>query len=80
MKATLKFDLTDADDRMEHLRCVKSTDMALVLWEFLYNTVKTTENEIQEKKLDGYETLDYVMQKFRERLEEHNIIIDELVN
>jgi len=80
MKATLNFDLTDADDSMAHLRCVKSLDMALVLSGFLYNTVKSAEIEIEEKKLDSYDTLDYLMQRFKDLLDEHNIIIDELVN
>ena len=31
MKAILEFDLTDKDDREEHLRCVKSLDMALAI-------------------------------------------------
>jgi hypothetical protein len=31
MKATLEFDLDDFDDRTEHLRCVKATNMALML-------------------------------------------------
>jgi hypothetical protein len=35
--ATLTFDLSDSDERMEHLRCVKSTDMALVLWQLSSN-------------------------------------------
>ena len=79
MKAVLKFDLEDPDDRMAHLRCVESTNMALVLWNFNYNTVKTAENEIAEKKLDAYQTLDYLMQRFRDLLEEEGILIDELV-
>ena len=33
MKAKLKFDLDNADDKMEHMRCVKATDMALMLWD-----------------------------------------------
>jgi hypothetical protein len=36
-KATLTFDLDDFDDRLEHLRCVKSLDMALVIWELATN-------------------------------------------
>jgi hypothetical protein len=31
MKATLQFDLDNFDDKMEHMRCVKATDMALML-------------------------------------------------
>jgi len=80
MKAQLNFDFDDPDDRMAHLRCFKSTEMALVLWQFLYNTVKAAEIEIEDKKLDSYDTLDYLMQRFKDLLDEHNIIIDELVN
>jgi len=40
MKATLEFDLNDADDKMAHIRCVKATDMALVLWEIQMNLNK----------------------------------------
>ena len=32
MEANLKFDLDNPDDRMEHMRCVKATDMVLMLW------------------------------------------------
>jgi len=35
MKAKLEFDLDDFDDKMAHNRCVKATDMALVLWEIM---------------------------------------------
>lgn len=37
MKAILKFDLTDSDDRMAHQRCIKSLDLALALWDINYN-------------------------------------------
>jgi len=33
MKAKLEFDLDNPDDRMGHMRCVKATDMALMLWD-----------------------------------------------
>ncbi len=45
MKATLEFDLTDPDDRMEHFRCVKSLDMAIVLFEILHNTKKVWQTQ-----------------------------------
>lgn len=78
-KATLEFDLNDPDDTMAHLRAVKSTDMALALWEILYNTKKGIEWEIEENKLDGYEVLDKVYQKIWDSLDEHGIKIDELI-
>ena len=33
MKANLKFDLDNPEDRVDHMRCVKATDMALMLWD-----------------------------------------------
>lgn len=78
-KATLEFDLNDSDDQMAHLRAVKSLDMALALWEIVYNTKKKIESEIEENKLDGYDTLDKVYEKIWESLDDHGIKIDELV-
>lgn len=40
MKAILEFDLDDYDDKMNHLRCIKSLNMAIVLFELMYNTDK----------------------------------------
>jgi hypothetical protein len=34
MKAVLHFNLHDWDEQIMHLRCVKSTDMALAMWHF----------------------------------------------
>jgi len=78
-KATLEFDLNDSDDQMAHLRAVKSLDMALALWEIIYNTKKKIESEIEENKLDGYDTLDKVYEKIWESLDDHGIKINELV-
>lgn len=33
MKAKLIFDLSDPDQRKDHLRCVKSLDLACALWD-----------------------------------------------
>jgi len=53
MKAILEFDLDDADDRMAHLRCVKSTDMALVLWEILTNMEKSVMHQVENFEADS---------------------------
>ena len=47
MKAQLNFDLTDPDDRDEHLRCILSLNLCSVLWEidqWLRGEVKYGEN------------------------------------
>jgi hypothetical protein len=46
-KAILEYDLNDFDDQMAHKRAIKSTSMALALWEIIYNTKKRVENEIE---------------------------------
>ena len=38
MTATLTFNLDDPDDRMAHLRCVKSLEMAVALFEIANNS------------------------------------------
>lgn len=72
MKATLTFDLDDADDRMAHLRAVQSLEIAIVLWHILYNSKKTMENKTG---LD----LNEVWEHFHQLCEENNINIDKLI-
>jgi len=82
MKAILKFDLDEPDDSMDHLRCIKSIDMALVIWEFIYNGKKKIELQLQEEehKYSGYEVLDMIFDHFTELLNDRNVIIDELIS
>jgi hypothetical protein len=78
MKAKLEFDLDDFDDRMAHERCVKATDMALVLWELNNNSYRTITNGYDED--DGYHKgVDAVYEKLRELLDEHGINPDKLI-
>ena len=78
-KAVLKYDLSDPDDRIEHLRAIKATDMALVLWELVYNTRKRIEYDIDANNLGGNAVLDRIMIEIGDRLDEHGIVIDDLV-
>ena len=80
-KAKLIYDLNDPDDTKAFLRATKSMDMALVIWEFVYNTRKRVEYEISEvrENMNAYETLDFIMDEFSNELEEHGINIDDLI-
>lgn len=72
MRAKLTFDLNDLDDKMAHERCVKATDMALVLWEIMTNSYRGLTNGYDEE--DGYHKgVDAVYEKLRELMEEHDI-------
>jgi hypothetical protein len=79
-KANIKFDLNDPDDVMAHMRAVKSTDMALALWDITHNTKKGLEWSMEGKEMDKYEALEMVFDKIYEILEEHNIKMDDLIN
>ncbi len=82
MKATLEFDLTDNDDRMEHLRVIKSLDMALALWDIQFNLKRRCENIIDssEKKMNSNDVLELVFDEIYKSFEEHDINTDKLVN
>ena len=78
-KAKIEFDLNDPDDRMAHLRAVKSLDMAMALWDITHNTKKSLEWSLENKDIDKYEVLEMVFDKIYEILDEHNVRTDELI-
>ena len=81
MKATLEFDLNDPDDRMAHLRCVKSLDMAIALFEILHNTKKGICYTLEGKNItDPYEAVQMVMDKIWDDAKAQGLNIDELIN
>jgi hypothetical protein len=78
MQAKLIFDLDNPDDRMAHLRCVKSLDMALVIWEFIRNSRKKLEDREYSKDSDVFDGIEATYEEFYNLLEEHGINIDKL--
>lgn len=50
MTATLTFNLDDPDDRMAHLRCVKSLEMAVALFEIANNSGRFVQDIEQYKQ------------------------------
>ena len=80
MKATLSYNLNDPDDRMAHMRAVKSLDMAMALWDIARNSKKSLEWSIDGKDMNKYEVIDMVYEKIWDILEEHNIRLDDLLN
>jgi hypothetical protein len=80
MKAQLTFDLNDIDERIAHLRCVKSEALMSAIHTFHYNTKKRLINLVEEKGLSEYEAVDLVFEEFELLMSDHNIIISELIN
>jgi hypothetical protein len=71
MKAILEFNLDDADDRIAHLRCVKSLEMALAMWE--YN------NAVRRAFKEGAENNGAIFDVWEDVLSKYNIVLDEMV-
>ena len=76
--ATLTFDLNDPDDRMEHRRCIKSLDMALVIWDIMEKQ-RYAYNKLDTEGWSADDMAEWWNKEITEILEEHNIVIDELV-
>ena len=80
MKAVLKFDLDDHDDRMAHMRCVKAGDMASVLFEITHNLRKRCDHALENSDGDAADGGALVFEKLFELLDAHDINIDELID
>jgi hypothetical protein len=81
MKAILEYDLNDSDERMAHLRAVKSTDMAILLFEILTNLEKQTLREVEnfEADSDPSDGVYAAFRKIRELCYDRGIFIDDLI-
>jgi hypothetical protein len=78
-QATLKYDLSDPDDFVAHLRAIKSLDMALAIWDIVHNTKKSLHRTIGETDLSPDDVIDEVYKKIYEILDDHNIDSEELI-
>lgn len=70
MKATISFDLDDAQDAMAHYRCVKALDMALAIWEFSGRLRRLVD---EEKGVDAF------WEEWEDTLQEYGIKMDDLL-
>lgn len=80
MKAVLKFNLEFPDEQKAHLRCVKSTNMAIVLFDLLCNARKSIAHEHQDASDDFAQGVEVVMKHIGKLCEDNNINIDELID
>jgi len=80
MKAVLKFNLEFPDEQKAHLRCVKSTNMAIVLFDLLCNARKSIAHEHQDASEDFMEGVEVVMKHIGKLCDDNNINIDELID
>jgi hypothetical protein len=65
MNATIRFNLNNPEDKMAHMRCIKSMDLALALF------------KIQEMAME-YEYINIV--QLNDIFEQHNITLNEIIS
>ena len=70
MKATISFDLDDAQDAQAHFRCVKALDMALAMWTFSGRLRRLVDDE---KGVDAF------WEEWEDTMGEYGIKFDELI-
>ena len=83
MKANLVYNLNDPDDRMAHMRAVKSLDMASALFEITRNLKKLIEHRFENTdntNNDVFDGINAVFDEIYDILEDNNINIDELID
>jgi hypothetical protein len=78
MKATLEFDLDKADDQMAHLRCIKATDMAIVL-HYISNNLQRNMNRAYDSKSIIGPSVDDVFKEIDDMLIAHDINVCSLI-
>lgn len=76
MKAILEFDLLDPEDRIEHQRMLKSTDMQVALWDIsqrLRSKIKYAPDDMSE---DTYKVYEEIQDVFYEIINKYNIDLE----
>ena len=82
MEVRILYNLNDPDDRMAHMRAIKSLDMASALFEITQNLRKKVIRRFEddEKEYDEFDGIQELFDRIHEILEDNNINKDELIN
>jgi hypothetical protein len=78
MKAKLEFDLDNPDDKMAHMRCVKATDMALMLWD-IKQKIRSKLKYNEDLSEDEFHQWEVMQDEFYSIASDYGINLDELI-
>ena len=78
-RAILKYDLTDVDDRMSHMRALKSLDMMLTLWDLDQELRSLTKYASDDMPTEEYEAYIKVREMLHQKMNEYNLDFDNLL-
>jgi hypothetical protein len=80
-KAILKYDISNLEDSQDFKRAVKSFDMAMALWDII-QLRKKMENRFEAQdntNNDVFDGIDAMAEGIGDILDQHGIIVDELI-
>jgi len=77
-EVTITLDLNDPENEKILKRYLKSTDMALVIWEINHNLRKRCMEVTDDMEKD--EAIDFTFDKIDDLLYEHGVVIDDLID
>jgi len=80
-QVTIKYDLDDFYEELAFERAIRSTDLALILWEILKNRKTAITNKINSAnvELSAHDGAELVYEEIYELLRQYEIDIDKLI-
>ena len=80
-QVTIKYDLDDFYEELAFERAIRSTDLALILWEILKNRKTAITNKINSAniELSAHDGVEFVYDEIYELLRQYEIDIDKLI-
>jgi len=76
-KAVITWNLNDFDENQDFKRCIKSNDMARLLWELKHNAYKECSCKVDETDEDDFHV---IFEHINNLFEEYNVDIDDLID
>lgn len=80
-RVTIKYDLDNKHESVAFERAIRSTDLALILWEILKNRKTAVTNKINSAnvELSAHDGAELVYDEIYELLQQYEIDIDKLI-
>jgi hypothetical protein len=76
MKAILEFDLLDPEDRIEHQRMLKSTDLQVALWDISQVLRSKVKYAPDDMSVDTYRAYEEIQEMFYDIINQHKIDLE----
>ena len=80
MKAKLEFNLDEFDDKQAHMRCVKSLDLCLLLWDLDNELRSRTKHAPDTATEEEVRVADEIRTTLFQLMSKYNIDLEELIS